>query len=82
MLGINPGSEQARYTAERDGLLDTFNKFESTRIFTMLVDLVLDSGTEKVESKKKFYCSFFNRNFAKELTEPNTYAFVKCHQKW
>ena len=33
-LGINPGSEQVRYTAERDGLLDTFNKFESTRIFT------------------------------------------------
>ena len=60
MLGINPGSEQVRYTAERDGLIETFNKFESTRIFTNVVDLVLDSGTEKVlKTRKKFYCSFF-----------------------
>ena len=60
MLGINPGSEQVRYTIERDGLIDTFNKFESTRIFTNAVDLVLDSGTEKaLKSKKKFYRSFF-----------------------
>ena len=34
MLGINPGSEQVRYTAERDGYIRHFNKFESTRIFT------------------------------------------------
>ena len=33
ILGINPGSEQVRYTAERDGLLDTFNKFESTNFY-------------------------------------------------
>ncbi|MEC7618048.1 MAG: aconitase family protein, partial [Bacteroidota bacterium] len=34
ILGINPGSEQVRYTAERDGLMDTFKKFESAKIFT------------------------------------------------
>ena len=34
ILGINPGSEQVRFTAERDGLMDTFEKFESVEFFT------------------------------------------------
>ena len=33
MLGINPDLD--KIYVERDGLMDTFNKFESTRIFTM-----------------------------------------------
>ena len=33
-LGINPGSEQVRFTAERDGLLATFNQLKKTKIFT------------------------------------------------
>ena len=28
ILGINPGSEQVRFTAERDGFIDTFNQLE------------------------------------------------------
>ena len=32
-LGINPGSEQVRYTAERDGIIDLFERLES-KIFT------------------------------------------------
>jgi len=32
-FGINPGSEQIRYTAERDGLLATFETLGAT-IFT------------------------------------------------
>jgi len=32
-LGINPGSEQVRYTAERDGILDIFEKLDA-KIFT------------------------------------------------
>ena len=32
-LGINPGSEQVRYTAERDGLIKIFEDLES-KIFT------------------------------------------------
>ena len=32
-LGINPGSEQVRYTAERDGIIELFEKLES-KIFT------------------------------------------------
>ena len=32
-FGINPGSEQVRYTAERDGLLRIFNDLDA-KIFT------------------------------------------------
>ena len=61
MLGINPGSEQVRYTPERDGLIDTFKKFESTRIFTMqsLWTLYWTVGQRRLKKRKKFYCSFF-----------------------
>ena len=29
-LGINPGSEQVRFTAERDGLIDSFKDLDAT----------------------------------------------------
>ena len=32
-FGINPGSEQVRYTAERDGILEVFEKLDA-KIFT------------------------------------------------
>ena len=32
-LGINPGSEQVRYTAERDGILEVFENLDA-KIFT------------------------------------------------
>jgi aconitate hydratase len=32
-LGINPGSEKVRYTAERDGILSIFEKLDA-KIFT------------------------------------------------
>ena len=79
ILGINPGSEQVRYTAERDGLLDTFNKFESTRIFTNACGPCIGQwdreGAEKQE--KNSIVHSFNRNFAKRADgNPNTHAFV------
>ena len=79
ILGINPGSEQVRYTAERDGLLDTFNKFESTRIFTNACGPCIGQwdreGAEKHE--KNSIVHSFNRNFAKRADgNPNTHAFV------
>ena len=79
ILGINPGSEQVRYTAERDGLLDTFNKFESTRIFTNACGPCIGQwdrkGSEKEE--KNSIVHSFNRNFAKRADgNPNTHAFV------
>ena len=79
ILGINPGSEQVRYTAERDGLIDTFNKFESTRIFTNACGPCIGQwdreGAEKQE--KNSIVHSFNRNFAKRADgNPNTHAFV------
>ena len=79
ILGINPGSEQVRFTAERDGLMDIFNKFESTRIFTNACGPCIGQwareGAEKQE--KNSIVHSFNRNFAKRADgNPNTHAFV------
>lgn len=77
-FGINPGSEQVRFTAERDGLLDTFLKF-NTKIFTNACGPCIGMwdrmGAEKQE--KNTIVHSFNRNFAKRADgNPNTYAFV------
>jgi len=79
ILGINPGSEQVRYTAQRDGLIDTFNKLEGTRIFTNACGPCIGQwareGAEKQE--KNSIVHSFNRNFAKRADgNPNTHAFV------
>ena len=77
-FGINPGSEQVRYTAERDGLLDTFTDLDAT-IFTNAcgpcIGMWARVGAEKAE--KNTIVHSFNRNFAKRADgNPNTYAFV------
>ena len=79
ILGINPGSEQVRYTAERDGFIDSFNKFETTKIFTNACGPCIGqwarAGAEKQE--KNSIVHSFNRNFAKRADgNPNTHAFV------
>ena len=79
ILGINPGSEQVRYTADRDGVLDSFNKFESTKIFTNACGPCIGQwnrdGSEKKE--KNSIVHSFNRNFSKRADgNPNTHAFV------
>ncbi|MEE2953591.1 MAG: aconitate hydratase [Bacteroidota bacterium] len=79
ILGINPGSEQVRYTAERDGLIDIFKKFPSTRIFTNACGPCIGQwkreGAEKKEKNSIIHS--FNRNFAKRADgNPNTHAFV------
>ena len=79
ILGINPGSEQVRFTAERDGLIDTFNKLENTKIFTNACGPCIGqwarAGAEKEE--KNSIVHSFNRNFAKRADgNPNTHAFV------
>ena len=78
-LGINPGSEQVRFTAERDGLINTFNKFKTTKIFTNACGPCIGQwdreGSEKKE--KNSIVHSFNRNFAKRADgNPNTHAFV------
>lgn len=79
ILGINPGSEQVRFTAERDGLMDTFRKFDNIRIFTNACGPCIGQwdreGADKQE--KNSIVHSFNRNFAKRADgNPNTHAFV------
>jgi len=77
-FGINPGSEQVRYTANRDGLLGTFEDLNAT-IFTNACGPCIGMwdrvGAEKKE--KNTIVHSFNRNFAKRADgNPNTFAFV------
>lgn len=77
-FGINPGSEQVRYTADRDGLLKTFEDLNAT-IFTNACGPCIGmwdrAGAEKEE--KNTIVHSFNRNFAKRADgNPNTFAFV------
>ena len=75
---INPGSEQIRFTIERDGFLDVFNSVGAT-VFTNACGPCIGMwdrvGAEKKE--KNTIIHSFNRNFAKRADgNPNTYAFV------
>ncbi len=77
-FGINPGSEQVRYTADRDGLLKTFTDLNA-KIFTNACGPCIGmwdrEGAEKAE--KNTIVHSFNRNFAKRADgNPNTFAFV------
>lgn len=77
-FGINPGSEQVRYTAERDGLLQTFEDLDAT-IFTNACGPCIGQwdreGADRQE--KNTIVHSFNRNFAKRADgNPNTHAFV------
>jgi aconitate hydratase len=78
-LGINPGSEQVRYTAERDGLMDIFNSLNGTTIFTNACGPCIGqwdrAGADKEEVNSIVHS--FNRNFKKRADgNPNTMAFV------
>jgi len=77
-FGINPGSEQVRFTAERDGLLKIFENL-NTKIFTNACGPCIGQwdrpGAEKGE--KNTIIHSFNRNFSKRADgNPNTHAFV------
>ena len=77
-LGINPGSEQVRYTIERDGFIETFDKLGAT-VFTNACGPCIGqwarAGAEKKE--KNSIVHSFNRNFSKRADgNPNTHAFV------
>ncbi|MDT0554709.1 aconitate hydratase [Patiriisocius hiemis] len=78
-FGINPGSEQVRYTAERDGILDVFEKLDAT-IFTNACGPCIGQWARYNDPKnapKNSIVHSFNRNFAKRADgNPNTHAFV------
>lgn len=75
---INPGSEQIRFTIQRDGFLDVFDKI-GAKVFTNACGPCIGMwdrmGAEKQE--KNTIVHSFNRNFAKRADgNPNTFAFV------
>ncbi len=75
---ITPGSELVRYTIERDGFIDTFNKIGAS-VFANACGPCIGQwsrpGAEKGE--KNTIIHSFNRNFSKRADgNPNTHAFV------
>jgi aconitate hydratase len=75
---ITPGSEQIRFTIERDGFIDTFNKI-GAEVFANAcgpcIGMWARAGADKKE--KNTIIHSFNRNFAaRNDGNPNTYAFV------
>ena len=75
---ITPGSEQVRYTIERDGFIDTFDALGAS-VFANACGPCIGqwsrTGAEK-EEKNTIVHSFI-RNFAKRADgNPNTHAFV------
>lgn len=78
-FGINPGSEQVRFTADRDGLLQKFEKLDAT-IFTNACGPCIGQWARYSDPKnapKNSIVHSFNRNFAKRADgNPNTHAFV------
>ena len=78
-LGINPGSEQVRFTAARDGILGIFEKLDA-KIFTNACGPCIGQWARYSDPKnapKNSIVHSFNRNFAKRADgNPNTHAFV------
>lgn len=75
---ITPGSEQVRYTIDRDGFLETFDKIGAT-VFANACGPCIGMwdrvGAERQERNTIVHS--FNRNFAKRADgNPNTLAFV------
>ena len=75
---ITPGSEQVRYTVERDGFLEVFDQI-GARVFANACGPCIGMwdrvGAEKKERNTIVHS--FNRNFAKRADgNPNTLAFV------
>ena len=78
-FGINPGSEQVRYTAERDGLLSIFEQLNA-KIFTNACGPCIGQWArynDPMNAPKNSIVHSFNRNFSKRADgNPNTHAFV------
>jgi aconitate hydratase len=75
---ITPGSEQVRYTIERDGFIATFDKI-GAKVFANAcgpcIGMWSRMGADKKE--KNTIVHSFNRNFqSRNDGNPNTYAFV------
>lgn len=77
---ITPGSEQVRYTIERDGFIDTFDAIGAT-VFANACGPCIGMwdryGDKASQGPRNTIVHSFNRNFAKRADgNPNTLAFV------
>ena len=75
---ITPGSEQVRYTIERDGYIDLFTKL-GANVFSNACGPCIGqwSRSNMEEEEKNTIVHSFNRNFSKRADgNPNTHAFV------
>jgi aconitate hydratase len=77
---ITPGSEQVRYTIERDGFIDTFDGVGAT-VFANACGPCIGMwdryGDKAADGPRNTIVHSFNRNFAKRADgNPNTLAFV------
>ncbi len=77
-LFVTPGSEQVRYTIERDGLIAEFEKMGATVLANACGQCIGQWDRESVkDGHRNSIITSFNRNFAKRNDgNPNTYAFV------
>lgn len=75
---ITPGSEQVRFTIERDGFIDIFEKIGANVFANACGPCIGQWSREGAElGEKNTIVHSFNRNFAKRADgNPNTYAFV------
>lgn len=75
---ITPGSEQVRYTIDRDGLLDVFGKIGGVVLANACGPCIGQWARHNADKEKKnSIITSFNRNFAKRNDgNPNTHAFV------
>ena len=75
---ITPGSEQVRFTVDRDGFLNTFDKMGGVVLANACGPCIgqwARHGAEKQE--RNSIITSFNRNFAKRADgNPNTHSFV------
>ncbi|MBN1133306.1 MAG: aconitate hydratase, partial [Bacteroidales bacterium] len=75
---ITPGSEQVRYTVERDGLMDIFKKIGGVVLANACGPCIGQwARHDSDKQEKNSIITSFNRNFAKRNDgNPNTHAFV------
>ncbi|TZF81182.1 aconitate hydratase [Pedobacter sp. BS3] len=75
---VTPGSELVRYTVERDGYLDTFEKIGGTVLANACGPCIGQWARHGADMQEKnSIITSFNRNFAKRNDgNPNTHAFV------
>ncbi|MEZ2337068.1 aconitate hydratase [Mucilaginibacter sp. RCC_168] len=75
---ITPGSEQVRYTVERDGYLNTFDQMGGVVLANACGPCIGQWARHTDDpNRKNSIITSFNRNFAKRQDgNPNTHAFV------